>query len=252
MWIALNITVHHVAGMLILWGTLLFYSLQLEHYRSEELATRSWSCFSLVGQTFVNVWPVRLVLFVRVALQQHLYSLVSRPSTPPVFDHLQYAKTYASSFWGVEGLGTRLLLHLADQSSTHGHFLSGDFFYGAVSQLKLMLAPGNSGHSNAQAAAYFQPAILSDHENAGWSCGIFVRILSIVWSLYLSLKPLRNLKIVYSRMCILEIFGACWMAVSINYISCTFTVPIWLICGQLLGILSKNVKLNELYATAPV
>ena len=131
MWIALNITVHHVAGMLILWGTLLFYSLQLEHYRSEELATRSWSCFSLVGQTFVNVWPVRLVLFVRVALQRHLYSLVSRPSTPPVFDHLQYAKTYASSFWGVEGLGTRLLLHLADQSSTHGHFLSGDFFYGA-------------------------------------------------------------------------------------------------------------------------
>jgi len=72
-----------------------------------------------------------------------------------------------------------------------------------------MLALGNSGHSNAQAAAHFQLAIMSDRDNAGRSCGIFIRILSVERPLYLSLKPLRNLKFVYSRMCILEIFGAC-------------------------------------------
>ena len=37
-----------------------------------------------------------------------------------------------------------------------------------------------------------------------------------------------------------------------DYISCTCTVPVSLISGQLLGILYENVKLNELYATAPV
>jgi len=67
-------------------------------------AMRSWSCFSLAGQMFVNVWPARLVLFVCVALQRHLHSPVPRPSTLLVFDRLQYAKTYASSFWGAEGL----------------------------------------------------------------------------------------------------------------------------------------------------
>jgi len=38
-----------------------------------------------------------------------IYSLIPRPSTPPVFDHLQYAYSKRSKPRGV-GLGTRLVL----------------------------------------------------------------------------------------------------------------------------------------------
>jgi len=38
-------------------------------------------------------------------------------------------------------------LHLPDRSSAHGHFSSSNFFYGAVSQLELMLALGTAGTS---------------------------------------------------------------------------------------------------------
>ena len=71
-------------------------------------------------------------------------------------------------------------LHLADQSSAHGHFSSSNPFYGAVSWLEFMLALGSSGHSNAQAAAHFWPAILSDCDTA-WSVTWYFRLDFVGW-----------------------------------------------------------------------
>ena len=119
MFIALNIMVHHIAGMLVLRGT----------HACNKIPRNMYFCTLCSSNTTDQKSHEVLVLFVRVALQRRL--------------------------------------HLVDRSSTRGHFSSGDL-YGAVSRLELMLALGNSRHSNARAAAHFQLAILSDC-NTAWS-----------------------------------------------------------------------------------
>ena len=70
----------------------------------------AFSIFHILICVRISLWPDFITECVMYRCQKEdLASLVPRPSTPPVFDRLQYAYCKRSKTGGVEGLGTRLL-----------------------------------------------------------------------------------------------------------------------------------------------